>query len=118
MLSEKHIIKDPNELIPLRGFASCEQETTISITRDSPIMTIYVCDNTFLTKMKKAWLSNPTGWTCWAIHDQNGQPTGYFFEGKKKYLTLRKEKTITPETRDKKAAQMKLMHSHKSKEVQ
>lgn len=102
-------ITNPDDIIPVVGFGSSEQEVTISTTRDEDVMSIYVSDNTFLTKIKKILAGNSKNWKCWMIGRDSG-PTGYIFETKKKYLTIRsKDKDLSTLSEEKQLARQSHM---------
>lgn len=100
----KYPIKSSEEIVPVVGLLSDEQEFTITASRNDKKITIYVSDNTFLTKVKRAFAANPTGWTGYMVKNKEGNPTGYFFETSKKYLTLRTKDRTKELTEEQKAA--------------
>ena len=88
-------IEKPEDLI------SCfvnleEQEISVALGRQDSKLSIYVSDNTWITKIKKLWEQNLTGWECYATKSKDGKITGYFFEAPKKAFSLRtgKDKKI------------------------
>ena len=68
-----------------------EQEITISKTRDQSMYTIFVSDNTMLTKLKRIMATAPDGYVkCWeGSRASNGKITGYFFELNARCLSFR-----------------------------
>ena len=100
----KYQINNPEEIIPVVGLPGDEQEFTITASRNDKKIAIYVSDNTFLTKVKKAFAANPTGWTGYVVKNKEGNPTGYFFETSKKYLTLRSKDRTRKMTEEQRAA--------------
>ena len=91
------------------------QETTIEYLRNENIMHVFTSDNTSLTKLKKLVQKNPSEWLCWeGSRDEHGFITGYFFEGPKKYLTLRTKGFMhTDESREKASTRLKEMWRNK-----
>ena len=66
-----------------------EQEISITLGRQDTKLSIYVNDNTWVTKIKRLWEQNLTGWECYATKDRDGKITGYFFETSRKAFGLR-----------------------------
>lgn len=66
-----------------------EQEISIALGKQDTKLSIYVSDNTWITKIKKLWEQNLTGWECYATKGKDGKITGYFFETSRKALGLR-----------------------------
>lgn len=66
-----------------------EQEININLGKQDTKLSIYVSDNTWITKIKKLWERNLTGWECYAVKNRDGKITGYFFETSRKALGLR-----------------------------
>lgn len=66
-----------------------EQEININLGKRDTKLSIYVSDNTWITKIKKLWERNLTGWECYATKNRDGKITGYFFETSRKALGLR-----------------------------
>ena len=84
-------INSPEDITPCR-IDTDEQEITITLSRGDKKASIYVSDNTWLTKIKRQWANNLEGWECYAIKNKNGEATGYFFEVSKKAITIRNGK--------------------------
>ena len=66
-----------------------EQETTISYSRNGDECEIYTSDNTVVTKLKKVWEANPSGYKCKVVYDTNKEIVGYFFYTSKKNISFR-----------------------------
>lgn len=75
------------ELEIVRGLSTSEQETTISFMRDDNTATIYTCDNTMLTRIKKQIEKNPTAWKIYEMGRTERGVTGYSFICPKKAVT-------------------------------
>ena len=98
-------IKTPEELTSCKVSPE-EQECTISINRTESKVTIYCSDNVSLTKIRRKWESNPSGYTCYAVKNNKGDVTGYFFETDKNNISfrsgkVRRKKPLTPEHKNK-----------------
>ena len=116
----KHPISNASEIVPVVGLSSDEQEFTITAGRNDKTINIFVSDNVFLTKVKKAFAANPTNWTGYVVRDREGSPVGYFFETSKKCLTLRsKERTrsLTEEQLTAMREHMQKMQANRKKKV-
>lgn len=109
MQKTNYPIKTPEELISCKVSPE-EQECTISINRTESKITIYCSDNVSLTKIRRKWESNPGGYTCYAVKNNKGDVTGYFFETDKNNISFRSGKTsnkvkhgkpLTPEHKNK-----------------
>ena len=87
---EKIFITKRNDFKTIKAKTE-EQETTINLSRDSDAATIWTNDNTIITKLSKMIEKNPSEWICYLVGDANN-PTGYFFETKKKYICFREGK--------------------------
>ena len=95
--------------LSLSGNSIAEQETTISIRRDSDLAYIETTDQTMFTKLKKRVNENPEEW---AIEDvttaTGGDPniiTSAVFTCPKKYVSFR-TKTTTREMTDEERQQV------------
>lgn len=70
-----------------------ERETTINISKVSPVVTIWSSDNTFITKILRSAKKYPEGWKCFeGSRDSEGNITGYFFECPKRSICIRSGK--------------------------
>lgn len=81
-----------------------EQECSISISRKDSKVSIYVTDNTYLTKIKRVWAKDLNNYTCYAVKNNSGDITGYYFETIKKNISFRNsngKKNISEEARQK-----------------
>lgn len=80
-----------------------EQETTISYGRNEDECEIYTSDNTVVTKLKKVWEANPSGYKCKVVYDTNKEIVGYFFYTLKKNITYRSgiKREVSEEQREK-----------------
>lgn len=65
-----------------------EAETTINIMRRDKVISIYTCDNTMLTKLKRVASKNPAV-EIYEMSEYEGYPTGYTFIMPKKCLGIR-----------------------------
>ena len=78
--------------------ASCrfdEKETTINVSKTSPVVTIWSSDNAFITKILRVAKKYPEGWKCFeGSKDSKGNITGYFFECPKRSICIRSGKKI------------------------
>lgn len=86
--------KTPYKIEKPEDLVSCcvdtdEQEISIALGRQDKKLSIYVSDNTWITKIRKLWEQNLTGWECCATKDRDGKITGYFFETSRKAFALR-----------------------------
>lgn len=91
--------------------SSDEQEVTIAAYRSDERMSLWVTDNTMLTKVKKCMRVNPEEWKLERVEwHKEGTVAGYEFSFPKKYLSFRTKTTtyeLTDEQRAERAARFK-----------
>ena len=91
--------------------SSDEQEVTIAAYRSDERMSLWVTDNTMLTKVKRCMRANPEEWRLEQIAwHKEGTVAGYVFSFPKKYLSFRTKTTtyeLTDEQRAERAARFK-----------
>lgn len=91
-----------------------EQETSITMLRNSDQVKIYTSDNKMLTKLSKIFSKNKDNWTCFECgRDSAGKVTGYLFITNKKAISFRtgKGKNISEEARQKRRERFKKFHN-------
>lgn len=103
----------PDELEPVVCDMD-EQETSIVRGRQDDKWSLWVCDNTMLTKVKKVMKKSPKDYKLVSVQwDKDGNPTGYEFEVSKNCISLR---TSAPEmTEEQKAAAAERMKALREK---
>lgn len=111
MTKTQYRICKPEDLQPCRVDAD-EQEITLTLGRKDNKVSIFVNDNTWVTKIRKRWSENLDGWECYGVKDREGNFTGYFFEVNKKALCIRNgkgrdETEIDPEVMELKRENMR-----------
>ena len=78
------------EDLSIIGNKTEEREITISSTADEKVIHIYTSDNTYLTKIKKRVLANPSAWRIIKIIERrDGTITGVMAEAPKNALSFR-----------------------------
>ena len=79
-MQERVYITDVNKIESIRCDAESREISLIKGYGEN--WSVYVSDNTMLTKLKRLMMRAPEGSVkCWvAGKNSNGQPTGYFFE--------------------------------------
>lgn len=83
-----------------------EQEISICLGREDNKISIFVNDNTWVTKIKKLWAKtkNLNSWEIYATKDKEGNVIGYLISAPKKVLCLRTgdkiEKNFTEEQKE------------------
>lgn len=90
-----------------------EQEFTISTYRGEAALTVYISDNTMLTRFKKLMAAAPGEYKLKDIQwDKDGNPTGYFFEMPTRWLSFRSKdiKVELTEEQKRERAQRLLMN--------
>ena len=110
-------MKTPYKITKPEDLQTCkvdadEQEITITLGRRDKNISIFVSDNTWITKIKKRWNENLDGWECYGVKDKDGDFVGYFFEVSKKALCIRngkgrEETELDPETMELKREHMR-----------
>lgn len=100
----------PDELDPV-DCSTEEQEVTITAYRSDDRMSLWVSDNTMLTKVKRCMRANPEEWKLERVEwHKEGTVAGYEFSFPKKYLSFRTKTTtyeLTDEQRAERAARFK-----------
>lgn len=100
----------PDELDPVDA-STDEQEVTIAAYRSDERMSLWVTDNTMLTKVKRCMRANPEEWKLERVEwHKEGTVAGYEFSFPKKYLSFRTKTTtyeLTDEQRAERAARFK-----------
>ena len=108
---ERVYITDTNKIERVVSTSIEEQEIVISKSRDINYYSVFISDNTMLTKFKRLMNSAPDGYVkCWeGSRNSEGQMTGYFFEinprciafraGRKRTRTLTEEQKAAYKTR-------------------
>lgn len=100
----------PDELDPVDA-STDEQEVTITAYRGDERMSLWVSDNTMLTKVKRCMRANPEEWKLERVEwHKEGTVAGYEFSFPKKYLSFRTKTTtyeLTDEQRAERAARFK-----------
>lgn len=92
-----------------------EQETSITMLRNSDEVKIYTSDNKMLTKLSKMFDKNKEIWKCFECgRDSAGKVTGYLFITNKKAISFRtgKGKNISEEDREKRRERFKKLHNN------
>lgn len=88
MISKKYQVFSPSEIVACKT-SICEQEVTFSSYRGDNTIEVYASDNTWVTKLKRAWAKNVDNWKCFATKDKEGNVVGYFFEMPKNALSVK-----------------------------
>ena len=88
MISKKYQVFSPSEIVACKT-STCEQEVTFSSYRGDNTIEVYASDNTWITKLKRAWAKNVDNWKCFATKDRDGNVVGYFFEMPKNALCVK-----------------------------
>ena len=88
MISKKYQVFSPSEIVACKT-STCEQEVTFSSYRGDNTIEVYASDNTWITKLKRAWAKNVDNWKCFATKDKEGNVVGYFFEMPKNALSIK-----------------------------
>ena len=88
MISKKYQVFSPSEIVACKT-STCEQEVTFSSYRGDNTIEVYASDNTWITKLKRAWAKNVDNWKCFATKDKEGNVVGYFFEMPKNALSVK-----------------------------
>ena len=88
MISKKYQVFTPSEIVACKT-STCEQEVTFSSYRGDNTIEVYASDNTWITKLKRAWAKNVDNWKCFATKDKEGNVVGYFFEMPKNALSVK-----------------------------
>ena len=88
MISKKYQVFSPSEIVACKT-STCEQEVTFSSYRGDNTIEVYASDNTWITKLKRAWARNVDNWKCFATKDKEGNVVGYFFEMPKNALSVK-----------------------------
>ena len=88
MISKKYQVFSPSEIVACKT-STCEQEVTFSSYRGDNTIEVYASDNTWITKLKRAWAKNVDNWKCFATKDREGNVVGYFFEMPKNALSVK-----------------------------
>lgn len=88
MINEKYQVFSPSEIVACKA-STCEQEVTFSSYRGDNTIEVYASDNTWITKLKRAWAKNVDNWKCFATKDSRGSVVGYFFEMPKNALSVK-----------------------------
>ena len=88
MISKKYQVFTPSEIVVCKT-STCEQEVTFSSYRGDNTIEVYASDNTWITKLKRAWAKNVDNWKCFATKDKEGNVVGYFFEMPKNALSVK-----------------------------
>ena len=88
MVSKKYQVFTPSEIVVCKT-STCEQEVTFSSYRGDNTIEVYASDNTWITKLKRAWAKNVDNWKCFATKDKEGNVVGYFFEMPKNALSVK-----------------------------
>ena len=88
MISKKYQVLSPSEIVACKT-STCEQEVTFSSYRGDNTIEVYASDNTWITKLKRAWAKNVDNWKCFATKDKEGNVVGYFFEMPKNALSVK-----------------------------
>lgn len=88
MISKKYQVLSPSEIVACKT-STCEQEVTFSSYRGDNTIEVYASDNTWVTKLKRAWAKNVDNWKCFATKDKEGNVVGYFFEMPKNALSVK-----------------------------
>ena len=88
MISKKYQVFNPSEIVACKT-STCEQEVTFSSYRGDNTIEVYASDNTWITKLKRAWAKNVDNWKCFATKDKEGNVVGYFFEMPKNALSVK-----------------------------
>lgn len=100
----------PDELDPVDA-STDEQEVTITAYRGDERMSLWVTDNTILTKVKRCMRANPEEWKLErVVWHKGGTVAGYEFSFPKKFLSLKTKTTtyeLTDEQRAERAARFK-----------
>lgn len=103
------------------GLSIAEQETSISIMRDSDICTVYTSDTTVMTKLDK--LAESEKAPHWKVKEehrlQNGELIGKTYETHKRLISFRADITtreMTDEQREAAVERMKEWQDRKRKE--
>lgn len=88
MINKKCQVFSPSEIVACKA-STCEQEVTFSSYRGDNTIEVYASDNTWITKLKRAWAKNVDNWKCFATKDSRGRVVGYFFEMPKNALSVK-----------------------------
>ena len=97
----------------------CEQETTISFSRDSDMVDIWTSDTTMMTKLNKLCKNAPNDYKCIEVgrFDDNSIANKRYIINSKRLLSFRsaiKKRDITEEQRAELSQRMRDMNKSKS----
>ena len=93
-----------------------EQEFTLDAYRNDAVISVYISDNTMLTKFKKLMKAAPENYKLKSIQwDTKGNPTGYFFEMRADLLRFGTGKTTRVYTEEEKRAAAERLKEYRNK---
>ena len=96
--------------------SSDEQEVTIAAYRSDERMSLWVTDNTMLTKVKRCMRANPEEWKLERVEwHKEGTVAGYEFSFPKKYLSFRTKTTSFELSEEEKAARARKLNEARLK---
>lgn len=105
----------PDELDPV-DVSTDEQEVTITAYRGDERMSLWVTDNTMLTKVKRCMRANPDEWKLERVEwHKVGTVAGYEFSFPKKYLSFRTKTTSFELSEEERAERAKKLNEAKLK---